>query len=183
MKPSPSRSASRRASSSDFLLRFANGRCPRRGRRVAAEVALDPADDVVEVDAQHPERLGVALVQLSRTPRPRPEQRCQHLVRRRPELREHRHRDALALREDRLEQVLRPDLPRAGRLGPLDGRLDDRPGPPGEPLEHLVSLSSPVLLVHGLPADAEHVGDLLPRPAFRTGAAHLRLLEVLEQTA
>ena len=41
----------------------------------------------------------------------------------------------------------------------------------------------PVLLVHGLPADAEFRGDLLPRPALMARTAHLHRLQLLQQTA
>ena len=54
MKPSPSRSASRNESSSDFLQLLVNGRCPRGLLPAQAKVAVDPADHVVEVDAEHP---------------------------------------------------------------------------------------------------------------------------------
>lgn len=38
-----------------------------------------------------------------------------------------------------------------------------------------------VLLVHGLAADAQRVGDLLPRPTKRFGLSHLRGFEMLKQ--
>src|SRR3954467_6044735 len=38
-----------------------------------------------------------------------------------------------------------------------------------------------VLLLHGLSADAEHLGDLLPRPAVLAGLAALERLETLDK--
>ena len=68
-------------------------------------------------------------------------------------------------------------------------RVDDRlPRLCREPLEHQHSFRrrrkpAAVLLVHGLLADAEGVGDLLPRPPLATGVLDLELLERLEQDA
>ena len=95
--------------------------------------------------------------------------------------REHLHREGVVLRGEGVEQVGGAHLGRPAPLRHLLGADDDETGVAGEPLEHAGLLSTSVLLVDGLPADAEHVRDLLPRPTGRPGAVDLGPLEVLEQ--
>ena len=174
----PSAIASRSESSSTFLLSRANRVRPLRHGPPRVEVALDPADDLVEVDAEQLERLGVLGVEAVGVPRGRGRGPPADLVARRPELGQHPHGEHTVGRDQRLEQVRRAHLRSPGAGGDLLGSDDHRASIAGEPL-HLDSspprLPAGVLLVDGLPADPEHIGDLRhDQPAARARSTWLR---------
>src|SRR6185437_6101024 len=155
--------------------------------RAGAEALLDPARDLVQVDADARQRLGVVTAW-------RPAQRCGAAQ---PALDgvgvdaqagQGPGRDALAGRQ-RVQQVHRPDLVAAlAGLGP--GRDHGRPGLVSESLEHrwypLGSAhagAAGVLLVDGLPGHPEDLRDLLPGPAVFPCVVDLERLELLQQPA
>src|SRR5215211_2836423 len=128
-----------------------------------AEALLQPAPDLVQVDPDGPQRLGVGLAEgaapdlgqdLALDRRRRDAQPGQH-----------RGGDAVGLQQPE-QQVLGADVAVAqapGRHLGVDGRLA---GPLGEALEHSVppqqAPAGRVLLVDRLPAHPELGGDLLP---------------------
>ena len=129
MKLSPSWSASRSDSSSTFLLSRANRLWPLGiGPSAVAEVAVDPADHVVEVDAEQLERLGVLGVEPVGVARVQAAHHPAYLVAGRTELRQHLHGEDVVGRGQRLEQVGRTHLGGTGADRDLLGADDHRRG-------------------------------------------------------
>jgi hypothetical protein len=84
------------------------------------------------------------------------------------------------------EKVLGTNVRMAEPASFADRILHDPTRTLSETLEHLSPPTNQaamgVLLVDGLPADAECPGNLLPRPALCPGIAHVERLQLLQQS-
>lgn len=149
---------------------------------VVAERAPDRRADLPEIDAHESQQVDVR----------RPRRSAQHLDQ--PVLdilgsREHAthiDRQQVAVAHQREEEMLGAHVTVPELASMVQRRVDDRHGVRIAAIEHgsaPASATNVVLLVDGLPGDAQAVGDRLPRPAELPGVVDVEFLEFLDEIA